>query len=196
MTVTNCLTLYHNKGSSCCEWLIISDTVHFASGELPLINVWKGSGPKSTNNPSNETKPNWMDTTRTTQNMWLMSELLDANDRTTILVYDIDWGCHWGVAINTCVIPLLPQSVNRAGGGESEAVQVCKPHSTETSPSWNLPSMSVSQRASCFSLLQWTPSFEWHLRQGLATSPWLLNLANMFYKHASATLSAWNVGPV
>ena len=47
-----------------------------------------------------------------------MSELLDANDRTTILVYDVDWGCHWGVAINTCVIPLLPQSVNRAGGSQ------------------------------------------------------------------------------
>ena len=36
--------------------------------------------------------------------------------RATILVYDVDWGRHrGGVAINTCVIPLLPQSVNRAG---------------------------------------------------------------------------------
>ena len=51
-----------------------------------------------------------------------MSELFVSkytDDRSTILVYDVDWGCHWGVAINTCVIPLLPQSVNRAGGVRS-----------------------------------------------------------------------------
>ena len=79
-----------------------------------------------------------------------MSELFvskNTDDRSTILVYDVDWGCHWGVAINTCVIPLLPQSVNRAGG-ESEAGQVCESHTTETSPSSNLPSMSMSQHAS------------------------------------------------
>ena len=119
-----------------------------------------------------------------------MSELFfskNTDDRSTILVYDVDWGCHWGVAINTCVIPLLPQSVNRAGGGESEAGQVCESHTTETSPSSNLPSMS-----SCLSMLA-TPtssamnSLLWVTSSSRSSNPpWLLNLANMFYKHVCA----------
>lgn len=135
-------------------------------------------------------KPNQTDTTRPIPKAWLMSELFfskNTDDRSTILVYDVDWGCHWGVAINTCVIPLLPQSVNRAGGSQKlvrYASRIQQRHRPlQTCPQCLCLSMLATPTSSAMNSLLWVTS-----SSRSSSPPWLLNLANMFYKHVCAPI--------